>query len=170
MTALRTPLASFGRFPAFRHHAGSAVGRGRREHLLAAPVRRDRLCLGRYVISGIGASNRSRLGFLSKAMAIVGVASASRLSAAAERSDAASVNSRSSVPPDGQSSRRHSRDGIRLDAETQRHSFTESAPRKGNTSWNLPLAASSGGAWLSRTATSSRPLSRNTRLTDWLTS
>jgi hypothetical protein len=46
----------------------------------------------------------------------------------------------------------------------------ESAPRKGNTSWNLPLAVTSGGAWLSRTATSFRPLSRNTRFTDWMTS
>jgi hypothetical protein len=46
----------------------------------------------------------------------------------------------------------------------------ESAPRKGNTAWNLPLAVNSGGVWLSRTATSSRPLSRNTRFTDWMTS
>ena len=48
--------------------------------------------------------------------------------------------------------------------------FRASALCKGTTSWNLPLAVNSGGAWLSRTATSSRPLSRNTRFTDSMTS
>ena len=45
-----------------------------------------------------------------------------------------------------------------------------SALRKGTTSWNLPLAVNPGGASPARTVTSSRPLSRNTRFTDSMTS
>ncbi len=48
--------------------------------------------------------------------------------------------------------------------------FRVSAPRKGNTSWNLLLAVSSGSASLSRTVRSSKPLSRNTCFTDSMTS
>ena len=44
------------------------------------------------------------------------------------------------------------------------------ALRKGTTSWNFPLAVNLGSSSLSRTVTSSKPLSRNTRFTDSMTS